>query len=903
MTIIEFAGHQVKRFCLDVRVYFSLTCAARIMAKQIITIFIAVALLSTAVAFGQESGRFDIATTDLSPKAVSQYLTKRDRDFRIGLALSGGGARGFAHIGVLRALEEAGIDIDIVAGTSMGGIIGGLYAAGLTPAQIETQALAIEWNTFFSDSPRRTSQLFTRRAETEGALIVARFDGFNPQIPTALSRGQKLVNVLSELSQATSYFSGGDFANLDRRLAIVSTDLVTGKKVTFTSGSLVEALRATMGVPLAFTPLERDGQLLMDGGLLEPIPTETARSIGADFVIAVDASSVLLDKEEINTPIDIANQTTTIMSERVRAELLRKADVAIIPDLDGIGSIDFGDGDEAIRKGYEITSASIPEIRRLLSQRSMQSDSVRIDSVEFADEQSRKLCNLENSEMLEHKGKLLPRGQLGEVAYDLFRTGLYSSLEYEYDSANSAVLRLKLSPFPIISEINFEGNRVHSDSVLKAILIAESHPIKSLRELKTFYDRLITYYRSEGYDLAQIKGAWLDDKTGVLTIIIDEGQIVGISVEGVVKTRGWVVTSYFPLSVGDFYNKNRASRGIQEIYSSGLYENVNMRLEERSGGVHITLVVKENIFTFARLGARYHEVFHPEAFMRLGYSNLFGTGHELSSYLKFSERRKLYQLQLRADRIFRTFVTYRVQTYYANDKIGMFTEDVETSLRTVKRWGVKIGVGQQLMKLGLVEVLARYEQIRYDNPPVGPVIERRLASLIGSLRYDTKDRYAFATRGAAVELSVEAASDILGADDVIRKFQGSIEVYRQFARKFTLHPRGGLGLSQSELPVYERFYLGGSRTFFGYQTDQLSGDKYLLGNLELRIGPIYSFYLSGRYDVGDVFGSLEEIRFDNLRHGYGISLSLDSFFGPVSFGYGRTERGYDQLYLNIGYDF
>ncbi len=858
-------------------------------------------LITSAV--GQMSGEFAVPLTDLSPQALYKSLNSSVRGYRIGIALSGGGARGFAHIGVLRALEEAGIDIDVVAGTSMGGIIGGLYASGMTLDEIEREALSIEWGTFFSDKPQRSSLLFTRRTETEGALISARFDGVNPQIPTALSTGQKLVNVLSDLTQSSGYFSGGNFANLNRRLAIVATDLVSGEKVVFTGGSLAEALRATMGVPLAFTPLERDGQLLMDGGLLEPVPTASARSIGADFVIAINTSSDLLPENEISDPIDIANQTTTILSAKTRTELLADADFVITPDLQGIKATDFQSSEEAIHRGYESAQKMLTGLMKLFAQRSARDSVVTIRKIEFSDLPSRELSAPYSRILNEMSREPLSAGQLRERILELFRTGTYQSAKFSTTGTDTANLELTLVPFPTITNVTIEGNRVYSDSLLREKARIGNNPIKSVYDLRKVYDDLISFYRSEGYDLAQIKGAWLDSTQTHLTIIIDEGQIVSLSVEGNDKTRWWVVTSYMPLRIGDFYNKNRAIRGVQEIYSSGLYDNVNLRLEERAGGVHITIIVKENKFTFARLGARYHEEFHPESFLRIGYSNLFGTGHEISGYARFSERRKLYQLQMRADRIFRTFVTYKIQGYYANDKIGMFEGDEETGHRTVKRWGAKIGVGQQLFKLGLLEFTARYEQIRFTNPPDGPLSERRVASLIGSLQYDTKDRYTFPTRGATLEATAEVSSDILGADEVIRKFEGSIETFQQLGRKLNLHPRAAIGLSQTDLPIYDRFYLGGSRSFFGYRTDQLVGDKYLLGNLELRIGPVYSFYLYGRYDVGDVFGTLEDVRVKHLRHAFGITLSLDTPVGPISFGYGRAERRTDNLYLNLGFDF
>ncbi len=825
------------------------------------------------------------------------------RGFQVGVALSGGGARGFAHIGVLQALEELGIDIDVVAGTSMGGIIGGLYAAGMTPTDIENSAARIDWGDIFSDRPQRATLLFTRRVETEGALVSVRFDGLGPQIPTALSRGQKLVNVLSELTEVSGYFSGGDFSRLDRRLAIVSTDLVSGERVVFDSGSLVDALRATMGVPLAFTPLDRDDRLLMDGGLVEPIPTQAAREAGADFVIAVNTTSTLLTKQDIADPIDIANQTTTIMSAAVRERLLANADFVYTPDLDDIKATDFRRVGEAIQAGYELVMAERDTILAALS-RFRESDERReLQRVSVAVSGGVEDHASSTPPFADHIGRYQTESERREMITTWFRGGEFVRIEDQSSRPFDGHLRLQVTPLQRVSRVRFEGNRVFPDSILQRTVGSMAQNLSTLTAIASLYDSLLAFYHNEGYDLAQIKGAWIDSVAAELVVVLDEGQIVALAVEGNAKTRWWVVTSYFPLKVGDFYRKSRALTGVQEIYSSGLYDNVNLRLEEQAGGVKITILVKESKYTYARLGGRYHEVFHPEAFWRVGYANLFGTGNEISAYVRFSERRKLYQLQLRADRIFRSFLTYRLQAFYANNKISYFVEDDEVGHRTDKRWGARLGIGQQLFNLGLFEVFSRYEQIRFAVPPDGPLTERRVASIGAGLRYDSKDRYTFPTRGAALDAFVETASDVLGADEVYRRLEAAVESYQTFARKLTIHPRVAIGLSQDFMPIYDRFYLGGTRSFFGYATDQLAGDKYFLTNLEARIGPVYSLYLSGRYDFGEVFTRFEEIRFQELRHGFGVTLALDTPLGPFSASYGSADDTDGNLYLNLGLEF
>lgn len=853
------------------------------------------------------SGRIEVSLDSLAPLSLKRALSQSTREYRVGLALSGGGARGFAQIGVLSELENAGIEVDVIAGTSMGGIVGGLYALGMPPHDIEAATKEVDWAGFFSDRPQRSAQLLSRRAETEGELLTLRFEGIEPRIPTALSSGQKLLNILNSLTQIPAYFSKGDFANLDKPLAIVSTDIVSGTKVVFTSGSLVTAMRATIGVPLAFTPFEDGERLLMDGGLLDPIPTDEARRLGADFVLAVNTTSTLLHKEEITDAVDVANQTTTILSAPTQERLLEAADFVITPDLTGVKATDFTAVDAIIMAGREAAGRSLDALLIGLDSLGNAAPTYPVRQIEFSDAvpDSYRVLVLERLRPpSSSQGLELSRNAIESILLDIFQQGDVAGINYRLtDDTDRATLRIDLVPLPMISGVEFSGNEVFSDSQLCQILGLHRSEKISLKDLQALYDCIIDQYHEQGYDLAQITSAKLDRHTGILEVHLDEGRIVGIVVEGNRKTRGWAVTSYFPLKVDQLYNSAKADQGVRNIYASGLFENVSLQLSEKPGGVLIKILVKEKNFTFAKLGAHYHEEYHPESFLKLGYANIGGTGNELSLYATFSERRKHYEAQLRADRIFRSMVTYSIGVYYHNDKIGEFRDDRVIGLRTDKRWGARIGIGQQLARFGLFDVTALYQHVRYSLAGEETSTERQVASLQFNLRYDTKDRFDFPSNGRASQVSFEIASDVLGAEEVYQKFEGYIEVYQPLGKSLNLHPKALMGVSKDGLPIFDQFYLGGTRSFIGYRTDQLRGDKYLLSNLELRLGPIFNFYLSARYDMGEVFGRFEELRFNQLRHAFGFMLALDTPLGPFSFAYGRAEGKYDNLYLNLGYDF
>jgi NTE family protein len=207
---------------------------------------------------------------------------------RIGLVLSGGGARGVAHVGVLKVLEELRIPIDAIAGTSMGAVVGGLYASGMSAAQIERELAGVDWQDAFRDRPARNGLNFRRKREDRDFLVQLPL-GFRDgrfHLPTGLIQGQKLNQLLRGLTQPVAQVR--QFDRLPTPFRAVATDLETGNQVVLGDGDLVTALRASLSAPGIFAPVERDGRLLVDGGVANNVPIDVARAMGVDRLIVVD---------------------------------------------------------------------------------------------------------------------------------------------------------------------------------------------------------------------------------------------------------------------------------------------------------------------------------------------------------------------------------------------------------------------------------------------------------------------------------------------------------------------------------------------------------------------------------------------------------------------------------------
>ncbi|PZN28315.1 MAG: hypothetical protein DIU71_16190, partial [Proteobacteria bacterium] len=275
---------------------------------------------------------------------------------RIGLVLSGGGARGAAHVGVLKVLEEMRVPIDAIAGTSMGAVVGGLYASGLSAAQIEELMSSVNWQDAFRDRPPRAELNYRRKQDDRNFLVRyalgVRRDGF--VLPRGLVQGQKLEQLLR--SATLPVMDVEDFDDLPIPFRAIATDLETGEPVVMSRGDLVVAMRASMSAPPVFAPTPYDGRLLIDGGLVENLPVETAQQMGVDILIAVDVSFPLYARDQLVSPIEVTNQAFAIMIRGRTLEQRRKlgpADVLIEPPLGRLTAVDFARVPQALEAGEE----------------------------------------------------------------------------------------------------------------------------------------------------------------------------------------------------------------------------------------------------------------------------------------------------------------------------------------------------------------------------------------------------------------------------------------------------------------------------------------------------------------------------------------------------------------------
>lgn len=285
---------------------------------------------------------------------------------KIGLVLSGAGAKGVAHVPILKLLDELDFPVDCIAGTSAGGIMGGLYAAGYSGADIERIISTLDWEDLFSDRPPRgLTPFFEKRLDGRYQLEFPLRKGV-PSTPRGLIAGQKFYNLFSSL-----FFPlPGDlrFDDLPIPFRCVAVDIITGNQVVLERGSLARALRATMAIPTIFAPVEWDEYLLVDGGLLNNLPVDVARDMGAEIVIAVDLANPLNTRDELATAEKILGQSLQVVEVEQKKSKMDKVDLLIWPDMKGLSSTDYFFPDKMARireRGEEAARKARPALQAL----------------------------------------------------------------------------------------------------------------------------------------------------------------------------------------------------------------------------------------------------------------------------------------------------------------------------------------------------------------------------------------------------------------------------------------------------------------------------------------------------------------------------------------------------------
>jgi len=729
-----------------------------------------------------------VALAGILPVAPAATAAETPRP-RTCLVLSGGGARGAAHVGVLAVLDELRIPVDCVVGTSMGAAVGGLFASGLSPERLERELGAADWRDLFSDAPPRRDIPFRRKQDDNLPLFRFEF-GLKRSglvLPAGLVAGQKLDFMLKVLALPAAGVE--DFDRLALPFRAVATDLTTGGTVVLDRGSLADAIRASMAVPGAFTPVEIDGRTLVDGGIVANLPVEQARALGAERILAIDVSMPLGREPTERSVVGVAVQTVNVLTEQNLIEqraLLREGDLLLRPDLGDVESTAFARVPEIIAIGALAAHEAADELRR------------------------------------------------------------FSVPEEDY--------------------------------------LAWRERVRDWR---------------------------LDQERPV---VVDSVEVAGMR-----RIDPRIVTRRVTTRPGDTLDVDRLAGDLARVYRLGDFERVEFRLTEFADGGHTLLSIDAE-----------EKSWGPN-FVRFGMSLQadFETRGEFSLLADFTRTRVNRLGAEWKNRVSLGQVNGAFTEFYQPLDFGGYwfvapraqierrAVDVAASDGTVEelrvddiRAGVDLGI--QFSNYGELRGGVRRGRVRLkDVSVIDAGIDRiETGAWTASIVLDRLDNANFPRWGSYLDVEATFSRADLSADDEYDRLEATFVDARSFGRNtFVARARWGTGLG-TDVPFYDHFRLGGFLNLSGLRPGALTGPELGLAQLVYyrQIGTLPGALGGGLYtglslEAGNVWATRAEAEPSDLRPAGLVWAGLDSVFGPIYIGYGRTDGNQDSFYFALGQAF
>ncbi|RMH60842.1 MAG: hypothetical protein D6677_13025 [Calditrichaeota bacterium] len=830
---------------------------------------------------GFKEGRIAIVDSDNFPERP-----------KIALVLSGGGARGMTHIGVLKVLEKNNIRPDFIVGTSIGAVVGGLYSAGYSAGEIEQMFRKINWGDMFRDVPARSNLFLEQKTEQDRYLISIRLKDGVPYIPNAVTPGQKVLNVLSDLFMLAPWQVKENFDDLRIPFRAVATDIVHGRMVVLDKGNLAAALNGSLAVPLLFSPVSWDSLLLVDGGVKANLPVSVAKKWGADIIIAADVSAGLRSREELNAPWEVADQVTTIMTGNNNVREYKDVDVLLHPRLPQTTNNDFSALDTLITLGASETEQHLNDIRRCITDRARKSG---------------RFLFVKNN--LTGRTDSLRLSILSQKMDNWIRNGGYSRVRARYLQKEQRVL-YDFTPFAAIDTILIRGAKVISPQEVRDSLRTRTGHIPIVETLREDMERLLRMYHKRGYSLMTITGVhFLNNR---LIIDLDEGKVGEIRVTGNRQTRDYVILREFQIAPGAPFNWLDVKHRLANLYGMQLFNRVTADIVRHDRVADIIVRVDEKPSVRVQLGGKADNDRLFQGYLELSDDNLLGRAIKAKLQARIGNRDGWLGGRFRSERIFTSLYTFTGQFYYAYQKNPFKRSDQTFTRYKQEQAGIKLLLGRQVERIGLLSaaIHARRVQITIDQGLVTTVNDLQLRSFILRSVIDKRDRIDFPAKGEFNWWEWEAGNSlILQSEQGFSKLRLHLETYQPlFSSDHVLHFRFDGGISDISTPFSEHFRIGGFKQYYGLLEKEKSGRQLFLLSAGYRWKlPFDIFaptYLSVRYDFGNIWSKPSlSFKRSELLSAIGGYLGWDTFLGPLYLAWGQNAFGRRQVYLSLGFDY
>jgi len=843
----------------------------------------------------------------------------------VRLVLSGGGSRGLAHIGVLKAFEEEQVKIGSITGTSIGAIIGGLYASGYSLRQIEDIAASTDWDEIFSFRAQfdRTNKELGDRKIYDRYQVRLIFDGNRFQPPKSFSSGTKYTAYLQNIVWDAPYKHAMSFDNLKIPFAAVASDLTTGRPIVIRQGSMASALRMSGNVPLRYAPIgyENDA-FLIDGGIMANIPVRESLELPGDLTVAVDCTSPLLPPSDLENPLNIASQLISIAMKTMSDSAAKYSDFVIRPRIGDRDNFDFSRQEEAINRGYSEAKSIIQliksyygalrnkrrlEILSAMPERSL--DDLHMMSFEgFFNDHLDRINSIFSSFQKEKAGlkqldKLMT--YLGGISHT------YREMEYD-----SRLNRITAIPNPVVDNLQLvlpEDERMKYKEVndtLETIASGfEGMPWShSLRD--SIKASLLSYLRLEGYAFANIIEMEITspkkDKSS-LRIHIAMGEVGEIFITGNERTSDIFIQREIDLDQGAPINKRGLVNSWENLLNSDYFDQVQIvpLFDPVTAKTNLHIHVAEKGREYVLLGGGVDNERIVQGGMEIGTKNILETGTDLSLGFMAGVRDMSYFINVQNTRIPYIGLGLMARGYY--DSRNVYAYDTRSGLPRdsyfneivgeyqEERYGFNSSLFTQLETFGRISFDYTYEMQRWQTIDVPSMEDSTYMDFYGlslfgfSSLIDTRNDIYFPTSGSHFLFRYESSLFDIGDVSFTRiTLMGSHNIN---LGRHSIEPSFRFGLADASIPFVENFSLGGQNTFFGMREDERRGRQMLVGSIGYRykipIVDLIDIYLHSRYDMGEIWVEAESIKLQNLKHGIGFGIGMNTPLGPAEFNLGR----------------
>ncbi|HPU22718.1 MAG TPA: patatin-like phospholipase family protein [Candidatus Kapabacteria bacterium] len=846
---------------------------------------------------------------------------------RVALVLSGGGARGISQVGSLEVLEENRIPYHSIIGTSIGSIIGGLLASGYSPFELDSLINSINWNDIFSlkEQNNRTDLFLDQKIIEDRSLITFRFKNFKFVVPEAISAGDQFNITLQRVFWNSLYKPHGNFDNLKFPFRVVATDIVSGESISQKSGNIITAIRASATVPLRYTPIRTNGQILVDGGIFANIPAEQALEFSPDLIIAINTVSPKLNSEDLNTPWNIADQLITISMDKFTRKQKEYADFIITPNIGRHKNTDFSHLDTLIRAGRIATEHLVPLIQQKYRSKfhSKLNEYHKDFSIDLLRGKSIATAGFDSteSEIIEQAlASIFSQDQYNDLVIKLLETDKYKQIEL---IIFSDTVKFVATKFPSLASINLAGveNPAVAEFAQNYVRNNPSLPL-SPRGITTVKEDLLKKYRSEGYSYAIITNERVDN-FGNLFLTIDEGTIGEIVIIGNEETSDFLIQRELKFKVGQVLNAEKLVRGWNNLVKTGLFSNVEIDIEENLENAKKVVIVKvtEGGTQTLRIGGKVDSERYGQAAIDAIQENLFNAGVRLSARTTIGSRNQDYVLLLENPSIFKTDFSLSAAMYYSYRDINIFSFERTSPYHfkynkagesTIERFGGIANFGRQLDKNGTISFAYRLEKQRYFAKNAAKPNFSNISTIKVATIFDSEDRSFLARSGQRIELYLETGA--IAIEPSVSFSKAYFYYHHNLTiENVTIRPAVSFGAADKTLPQAEFFSLGGQSSFYGLREDAERGRQIFTASLEARyklpFQIYFDTYLSARYDLGNVWLQTDEIALKDFLHGGGIAFEMDTPLGPGRFAVGRSfyfkengeiAFGRPALYFSIG---